>query len=105
MPNTVTVVVAVTTTNLPSTNAAYASTTLTLTDGAGTVQSASVNGTESPPWTAVFGNVAAGNGAVVAQAVDSAGAAIGASISQGFDETGPVQATYPAPSGLTVTLS
>jgi hypothetical protein len=106
MPNVATVVLTVNAAGaLPSTNAAYAKTNLTLTDSAGNVQTQSVNGTETPSWASVFNNVASGNGVVVAQPIDTAGANIGASLSQGFDETGPVQAVYPAPLTITVMAS
>lgn len=99
----VTVLINVTVTPLPTTNAAYSKTVITLTDASGTVQTASVNGTETPAWTAVFQNVAAGAGSVSAQAVDANGANIGAAITQSFTETG-APATFPAPSGITVTI-
>jgi len=96
-----------TTALLPSTNAPYASTLITLTDSAGAVQTASLTGTETPPWVAVFANVAAvagATGTVTAQAVDTAGANIGAAISQTFTEIGS-PATFPNPTAITVAIA
>lgn len=92
---------------LPAANASYAKTTVTLTDSAGAVQTAELTGAESPPWVAVFSNVAAvagGTGTVTAQAVDSAGANIGAAVSTTFAEASP-PATFPNPTAVTVTLT
>jgi hypothetical protein len=77
--------------SVPVGNVAYAKTTITLTDSAGAVQTATVNGSESPPWTAVFSNVAAvagATGTVSAQDVDAAGANMGAAVSATFTEIG-----------------
>ena len=100
---TVTVTLLTKTDPLPVSNAAYASTTIALTDAAGNVQTASVNGTESPAWTAVFQNVAAGGGSISAQPIDASGAAIGAPATQSFTETG-APATFPAVASITVTI-
>lgn len=105
MPNVATVLLTVTVTTLPATSGAYKETNIVLTDSAGAVQKAVVNGTETPAWSAVFNNVAAGDGNVVAQAMDVNGAAIGAAITQTFTEVGSPPATFPAPSAITVTVS
>lgn len=89
---------------LPAGNAAFASTQVALTDAAGAVQTASLTGAETPPWTVVFNNVATGAGTVVATDVDSAGATIGTPVSQSFTEVGS-PATFPATTGITVTVS
>lgn len=84
----------------------YDHTVLSVKDAAGNVQTANVNGTESPPWTAVFSSVAAGAGTVTAQAVDAAGSSIGTLISQDFTEVGtPPPATFPAPTAIAVAVS
>ena len=105
--STATVTLTKVTTNLPATNAAFASTVITLTDSAGAVQTATVTGVESPPWTAVFPNVAAvagSTGTVTAQDKDSAGAAIGAAVSQSFTEIGS-PATFPATTAISVAIA
>jgi hypothetical protein len=92
---------------LPATNAPFASTLVTLTDSAGAVQTASLVGTETPPWTAVFANVAAvagATGTVTAQAIDTAGANIGSAISTTFTEIGS-PATFPQPTAITVAIA
>lgn len=95
------------TTNLPAANAAFASTLITITDSAGVVQTASVTGVESPPWTAVFQNIAADAGAtgtVTAQDVDANGAAIGALVSQTFTEIGSPP-TFPQTTAISVAIA
>jgi hypothetical protein len=89
-------------TALPAANAAYASTLITLTDASSKVQTASVNGTESPAWTATFTGVAVGAFTLSAQAKDANGANIGAAATGSYTETG-TPATYPAPASFTVT--
>jgi hypothetical protein len=91
---------------IPAGNAAQKNIVLTLTDFAGVVQTANVDGTtESPAWTAVFSNVAAGLGSVSAQAMDTAGAAMGAAVSASFTEGGGVGGTFNQPTALAVTVS
>lgn len=105
--STATVTLTKVSTPLPSTNAAFASTVVTLTDSAGAVQTATLVGTETPPWTAVFQNVAAvagATGTVTAQDTDSAGAAIGALVSQVFTEIGS-PATFPATTAISVAIA
>ena len=92
---------------LPAANAPFAGTLITLTDSNGVVQTATVTGVETPPWSAVFPNVAAvagATGTVTAQDLDTAGAPIGAVVSQTFTEIGsPV--TFPATSSIAVTIA
>src|ERR1700743_337565 len=106
--STATVTLTKVTVNLPSTNAAFASTLVTLTDSAGAVQTATLNGTETPtPWAAVFQNVAAvagAQGTVTAQDQDTAGAAIGAVVTQPFTEIGS-PATFPQTSAIAVAIA
>lgn len=105
--STATVTLTKVTANLPSTNAAFASTVVTLTDSAGAVQTATLTGAETPPWTAVFPNVAAvagATGTVTAQDTDTAGAAIGAVVSQTFTEIGSPP-TFPQTSAITVAIA
>jgi hypothetical protein len=88
----------------------YANTLITLTDAANGVQTATVDGTETPPWTAEFDDIdatAGGIGTVVAQDQDAGGVAIGASVSQTFTEIGggTTGATFPATTAITVAVS
>lgn len=105
--STATVTLTKVTTPLPATNAPFAGTLVTLTDSAGVVQTVTVTGTETPPWTAIFNNVAAvagAQGTVTAQDMDTAGAPIGAVVSQTFTEIGsPV--TFPATNSIAVTIA
>lgn len=78
--------------------------TITVKDGAGVAQTANVNGTESPPFTAVFNNVAAGAGTADAQAFDSSGNALGSPATQSTF-TMPAAATFPQPTSLSVSVS
>lgn len=71
-----------------------------VTDGAGALQTASLNGSESPPYSARF-TVEPGDGTVVATAVDGDGNPLAPAVSAGF-HVDPV-ATFFAPSGVTVT--
>jgi hypothetical protein len=103
----------VTVTNTPSAPpagaAAYASTLVTLTDSAGAVQTASLNGTETPPYTAVFNNVAAvagSTGQVTAQAIDANGANAGPPASTTFTEIGSTGGNnFPLPTSIAVAMS
>jgi hypothetical protein len=92
---------------LPAANAAFASTVITLTDSAGAVQTQTVTGVETPPWTAVFLNVAAvagASGTVTAQDTDTAGASIGAQVSTTFTEIGS-PATFPQTTAISVAIA
>lgn len=86
---------------LSPTGAAYASTSVVVTDSTGVAQPAvSLNGSETPAWTFQT-SVAPGSGTVVATDLDVNGATIG-TVSQPFTEAGtPV--TFTPTSGITVT--
>lgn len=91
---------------LPAGSNPFAHILLTLTDSEGAVQTAIVDGTETPAWTAEFNDIAAvadAQGTVTAQAQDADGVAIGTPISQTFTEIGG--ATFPAPTSISVTVS
>ena len=80
--------------------------TITVKDGAGASQTANVNGTESPPFTAVFNNVASGSCTADAQAIDSTGANLGTPATQLlFTMPTPVATTFPQPASLSVAVS
>jgi hypothetical protein len=107
MPNVATVTLTVNTAALlPAANAAFKQTTITVTDANSAVQTANVNGTETPlPWVAVFQNVAAGAGTASAQAFDVDNVAIGPPVSTTFTEVGSPPATFPQPMGISVAVS
>ena len=87
--------------NLPLANAAFAGTKITVTDSAGAAQTATVVGTETPPWSASFSDVAVGVVAIVATDLDAKGETIGTPITQNFTTNAPTQ--FPQTSGITVT--
>ena len=92
---------------VPTGNVAYAKTTITLTDSAGAAQTADVNGSESPPWTAVFQNIAAvagATGTVSAQDFDAAGTAMGSAVTGTFTEVGSAL-TFTPTNGVSVAVS
>jgi hypothetical protein len=108
MPNTATVTLTVNPAAvLPSGSAAFLQTTITVTDAANAVQTVNVNGTETPPWVAVFNNVAAGAGTAAYQAFDANSVAIpGFAGSTPFTEAGsPPPTTFPGPTGISVAVS
>jgi hypothetical protein len=106
--NLVSVIVALTQgASIPTqTGAAYANTSVVVTDSSGAAQPAVLlNGTETPvPW-AFSTSVAPGAGTVVATDLDVNGATLGTPISQPFTEvgTGPSGPTFTPTSGITVT--
>ena len=93
--------VATTATALPS-GVTFDHIAVVLVDGSGVSQTNRIDGmTET---STMFTNVSTGNGTVTATAFDSANNAIGNSVSGSFNVAVPVPpATYPAPSGVTVT--
>jgi hypothetical protein len=93
------VTLAVLATPLPA-GVVYGHTNLTVTDAAGAVQNFALNGSETPPWSTPVAGLADGESSYVAQAVDSAGNAIGDPIKATYS---PTVATFPAPTGITVT--
>lgn len=92
---------------LPAGSQPYASTLVTLTDSAGAVQTASVNGTETPPWTIEFDDIAAtGTGTVVAQLQDAKGVAILAPVSVPLPAAVVIPpVTVPSVTGISVVVS
>lgn len=99
------VIIALTTSPLapPAGAAAYAGTSVVVTDSTGVAQPAVVlTGKETPTPYAFQTAVAPGDGTVVAQALDVNGAAMEAPVTQTFTEAGsPV--LFPSTSGITVT--
>jgi hypothetical protein len=105
MSNVATVTVTTTATPLP-TGVTFDHITITVKDGAGASQTANVNGTETPPFTAVFNGVASGSCTADAQAFDSTGAALGAAApQQAFTMPAVGPTTFPAPTALAVAVS
>lgn len=93
-------------TPVPSTNAAFQQLVVVSTDGAGGAQTANLTGSETPPWSVVFQNVASGTGNVVATATDANGTAIGSPLTQPYTVTaggGTGSGTFPQPQSITVT--
>jgi hypothetical protein len=88
------------------TGAAFASTSVVVTDSTGVAQTAVLlTGVETPtPW-AFSASVAPGNGTVVATALDVNGATLGTPITQTFTEAGTVGSgtNFFPPTGITVT--
>lgn len=96
-------------TPLPGTQV-YASTQLTSTDAAGGIQKLASGPLTFPDGTtgngAVFVVTAVGTGTVVAQAIDTTGAPMGASVSGSYTISGGGGGTtFPLPTSLTVTVS
>ena len=85
------------------TGAAFASTSVVVTDSTGVAQPAVLlTGVETPtPW-AFSASVAPGAGTVVATDLDANGAALGAPVSQTFTEAGSPPTFLPT-TGITVT--
>lgn len=85
------------------TGAAYASTSVVVTDSTGVAQPAVVlTGSETPTPFAFTTSVTPGDGTVTAQDTDVNGAAMGSPVSQAFTEAGtPV--TFAPTSGITIT--
>jgi hypothetical protein len=101
----ITVVIIKATATLPSTNAAFAGTSVVVTDSTGVAQKAVVlTGVETPtPWGFTT-SVAAGAGTITATDLDSTGAVIGTPVTQTFTEVGsPPPATFPQTTAITVT--
>lgn len=89
---------------IPSpTGAAYASTSVVVTDSAGTAQTPVVlTGNETPTAFAFTTSVAPGAGTVVAQDLDVNGAAMGSPVTASFTEAG-TPTTFAPTSGISVT--
>jgi len=83
--------------------AAFASTSVVVTDSTGVAQAAVLlNGAETPtPW-AFSTSVAPGIGSVTATDLDINGAVLGTPVTQGFSEAGPAPTFLPT-TGITVT--
>ena len=85
------------------TGAAFASTSVVVTDSTGVAQAAVLlTGAETPPPWAFTASVAAGSGTVVATDLDINGATLGTPVSQSFTESGSPPAFLPT-TGITVT--
>lgn len=85
----------------------FAATSITVTDNSGAVLPAvSVNGTESPPWQAIFtGATGTGEASAVIQDLDTSGNPIGSPITLTETGTGGQPQEFPASTGGTITVS
>lgn len=85
----------------------FAATSIAVTDNSGAkLPAVSLNGTESPPWTAQFTGAEGPNEAVaVIQDLDTNGNPIGSPITLTETGTGGQPATFQAASGGTITVS
>lgn len=100
-----TMLVVVTKTQAPTpAGQTFASTTITTTDSAGAIQTASVTGLETPLWSASFSNIAVGTGFVALQDIDTTGASIGSAVQVPFDTGGEVT-NFAQSTGATITFS
>jgi hypothetical protein len=84
------------------TGAAFASTSVVVTDSTGVAQPAVLlTGIESPPWSFTT-SVAPGNGTAVATDLDISGAVLGTPVTQTFTEAGSPPTFLPT-TGISVT--
>jgi hypothetical protein len=104
--STITVALTVTQTPLPAANIPYGTTAIVVTDNSGAVlPTQTVNGTESPPWTATFTGADGPNEVTaVATALDTGGNTL-ATLSGTESGTGGQPGTFPAPTGKTITVT
>lgn len=101
------ITVQVTTTDTPlASGVQFASTVLEVTDNSGTVLPAvTLNGSETPPWSAVLtGATGTQEASVVVTALDSSGNTL-ATISGTESGTGGQPQTFPAPTGVTISVT
>lgn len=101
------IVVVVTTTDTPlPAGATYASTAIVVTDNSGAVLATqTVNGTESPPWTATFtGATGTAEASAVLTALDTNGNTL-ATLTLTETGTGGQPGTFPSPTAGTITVS
>lgn len=102
------IVVTVTKTTSPlADGVTFAATAISVTDNSGVaLPDVSVNGSETPPWTATFtGAEGSGEATAVIQDLDTTGTAIGAPITLIETGTGGQPQTFQASTGGTITVS
>jgi len=86
-----------------STGAAFASTSVVVTDSTGVAQApVLLTGAEATPWSFTT-NVAPGDGTVTATDLDVNGATLGTPVTQAFTEAGTAPVTFLPSTGITVT--
>lgn len=85
----------------------FAATSIAVTDNAGNkLPAVSVNGSETPPWTATFtGSTGPGEAVAVIQDLDTNGNAIGSPITLTETGTGGQPVSFQASTGGTITVS
>jgi hypothetical protein len=101
------IVVAVTVTDTPlPAGTTFGSTAVVVTDNSGAVlPTQTLNGTETPPWTATFtGTTGPGEASVVLTALDANGNTL-ATLTGTESGTGGQPATFPSPTGVTITVT
>lgn len=106
MQTQITVTVAKADKQLPA-GVSFGVTAISVTDNTGAkLPSVSVNGTESPPWTAVFKGTAGTQEAVATiQDLDTNGNPIGDPIVVTETGTGGIPQTFPGSTGATITVA
>jgi hypothetical protein len=93
-------------TPVPAANAPFQLVALTGTDNSGAPLSATLNGSESPPWSVTLTGVDGPNEVnLVAQALDTAGANLGSPFTLTESGTGGQPATFFQTTGGTVTVT
>lgn len=103
---TINVQLTVTPTSLPAANIPFAAIGLVVTDNSGAVLPAvSLNGTETPPWSATLtGAAGSSEASAVATALDTSGNTLGTPLTLTESGTGGQLGTFPAPTGGTITV-
>lgn len=87
------------------TGVTFASTSIAVTDSTGSAQNASLNGSESPPWSVVM-DLADGGGSAVVTDIDSNGNPIGSPVTATFTVSsggGGIPGNFQASTGINVT--
>jgi hypothetical protein len=85
----------------------YAATAIVVVDNSGaTLPAVTVNGSESPPWTAVFtGKDGTAEASATATDLDTNGNTIGTPVTGTESGTGGQPATFPQTTGLSITVT
>jgi hypothetical protein len=85
----------------------FAATAIVVVDNSGvTLPAVTVNGSESPPWTAVFtGTDGTAEASATATDLDSSGNTIGTPVTGTESGTGGQPGTFPQTTGLSITVT
>jgi hypothetical protein len=89
------------------TGVTYAATAIVVVDNSGvTLPAVTVNGSESPPWTAVFtGTDGPSEATATATDLDTSGNTIGTPVTATESGTGGQPGTFPQTTGLSITVT